>query len=166
LYRGNYNAAEKVLEETLVLFRDLGNPMGIAHVYHCQADLALHQGNYNRAAKLVSDSLSMARSLLTNISNREFSIMRLLIVGKLAYIHQDFEKAAQLLGSAESLREQNNYLFEPAIRAEYVEAVAQVRAQLYPAVFEVAWAEGQVMIEAEAITSALVYLQAEFDVLG
>ena len=92
--------------------------------------------------------------------------MRLLIVGKLAYVHQDFEKAAQLLGSAESLREQNNYLLEPLPRAEYEEAVAQVRAQLDPATFEAAWTEGQVMTEAEAITSALSYLQAEFDVLG
>jgi len=166
LYRGNYNAAEKYLEETLTLFRDLGNQMGIAHVYHCLADLALHQGDYDRAAKLASDSLSMAQGLLTNISNREFSIMRLLIVGKLAYVHQDCEKVAQLLGAAESLREQNGYLLEPLPRAEYEEAVEQVRAQLDPAVFEAAWAEGQAMTEAEAITSALGYLQAEFDVVG
>ncbi len=165
LYRGNYNAAEKYLEETLALYHDLGNQMGIAHVTHCLADLALHQGDYVRAAKLASDSLSMAQSLLTNFSNREFSIVRLLIVSKLALAHQDYEKAAQLLGAVESLREQNGYLLEPLPRAEYEEAIAQLRAQLDPAVFEAAWAEGQAMTEAEVVTAALDYLQAQFDVV-
>jgi hypothetical protein len=45
LYRGNDNVAGEQRQETLALCRDLGNQMGIAHVTHCLADLALHQGN-------------------------------------------------------------------------------------------------------------------------
>jgi len=165
LYRGEYDAAREHLEETLALFRDFGNQMGIAHAYHCLADLALHQGNYKQAAKLVSDSLSMSQRFLGNFSNREFTVMRLLIVSKLACTHQDYEKAAQLLGAAESLREQNGYLLEPLPRAEYEEAIARVRAQLDPAVFETAWAEGQAMTVAEVVTAALDYLQVQFDVV-
>ncbi len=165
LYRGEYDAAREQLEEALALFRDFGNHMGIAHAYHCLADLALHQGNDKQAAKLVSDSLSMSQSFLGNFSNREFTFMRLLIVSKLARARQDDEKAAQLLGAAESLREQNGYLLEPLPRAEYEEAIAQVRAQLDPAGFETAWVEGQAMTEAEVVTAALDYLQAQFDVV-
>ncbi len=163
LYRAEYGAASEHLEETLALFRDVGNQMGIAHASHCLADLALHQGNYDRAAKLVSDSLSMSQSFLGNFSNREFSTERLLIVGKLALAHEDYEEAARLFGAAEALREQNGYLLEPLPRAEYKEAVAQVRAPLDPFVFETAWGEGQAMTEAEAITFALGYLQTQFD---
>jgi predicted ATPase/DNA-binding NarL/FixJ family response regulator/DNA-binding XRE family transcriptional regulator len=163
LYRGAYDTAREHLEETLALFRDVGNRMGIAHAYHCLADLALHQGNDQQAAKLVSESLSMSQRFLGNFSNREFTVMRLLIVSKLARARQDDEKAAQLLGAAESLREQNGYLLEPLPRAEYEEAIARVRAQLDPAVFETAWAEGQAMTEAEVVTTALDYVQAQFD---
>jgi tetratricopeptide (TPR) repeat protein len=165
MYRKEYDTARENLEEALALFRDFGNRMGIAHAYHCLADLALHQGNYKQAAKLVSESLSMSQSFLGNFSNREFSVMRLLIVSKLARARQGYEKAAQLLGAAESLREQNNHLFEPLPRAEYEEAIAQVRAHLDPAVFETAWADGQAMTEAEVVTAALEYVQAQFDVV-
>lgn len=166
LYRGDYNRAGKFLEETLALYRDLGNWMGMAHVTLCQADLALHQGNYERAAKLVSQSLLMSKSFLGHFSNREFSVMRLLIVSKLACTRQDYEKAAQLLAAAESFGEQHGYRLEPLPRAEYEEAATHVRTQLDPAAFETAWAKGQAMTEAEAITSALDYLRAEFDVVG
>jgi len=92
--------------------------------------------------------------------------MRLLIVSKLARACHDYEIATRLLGAAESLREQSAYLFEPLPRAEYEEAVAQLPAQLDPAVFEAAWAVGQAMAEAEAIVSALVYLRTKFDMVG
>src|SRR5262249_31139291 len=95
-----------------------------------------------------------------NFSNHEFTVMRLLIVSKLARARQDQEQAARLLGAAESLREQNGYLLEPLPRAEYEETLAQVRAQLGPAAFETAWAEGQAMTEAEVVTAALDYVQA------
>jgi predicted ATPase/DNA-binding SARP family transcriptional activator/tetratricopeptide (TPR) repeat protein len=163
VYRAEYAAAKEHLEETLALFHDVGNQMGIAHAYHCLADLALHQGNDERAAKLVSESLSMSRGFLGNFSSREFSTARLLIVGKLALAHEDYEAAASLFGAAESLREQNGYLLEPLPRAEYNEAVAQVRAPLDPLVFETAWREGHAMAEAEAITFALGYVQTQFD---
>jgi tetratricopeptide (TPR) repeat protein len=165
LYRGNYNAAEKYLEETLVLFRDLGNQIGIAHVTYCLADLALHQGDYNRAAKMVNDSLLIAPSFLSHVSNREFSIERLLIVGKLACADSDYEEAAMLFGAAEALRKQWGYLLEPLLQGEYTEAVARVRAQLDPALLETAWAQGQAMTEEEAITSALGYMHTQLGVM-
>jgi predicted ATPase/DNA-binding SARP family transcriptional activator/DNA-binding NarL/FixJ family response regulator len=157
LYRGNYRTAEQDLEETLALYRDLGNQMGIAHVYHCLANLALHQGDYDRAAKLVSDSLSMAQSLLTDISNREFSIIRLLIVGQLACARGDYEEAAMLFGAAEALRQRSGYQLEPLPQVEYTKAVARARTHLEIVVFEAAWAQGQAMAEAEATTAALGY---------
>jgi tetratricopeptide (TPR) repeat protein len=162
LYRGNDKLAGEQLQETLALCRDLGNQMGIAHVTHCLADLSLHQGDDAQAAKLVSDSLSMSQSFLVNVSNREFSIARLLIVAKLARAHEDYVAATRLFGVVEALQEQNGYLLEPLPQAEYEEAVAHVRTQLETGAFEAAWAEGHAMTEAEAVASALCYLQAHF----
>lgn len=68
------------------------------HVTYCFADLALHLGNYDRAARMLNDSLLRAPGFLSNISNREFSITRLLIVGKLACAKGDYEEAARLFG--------------------------------------------------------------------
>ena len=163
LYRGNDHVAERHLQETLVLCRDLGNAMDIAHVTHCLADLALHRGNNAQAAELVSDSLSRSQSFLTNVSNREFSVARLLIVAKLALAREEYGAAARLFGMVEALREQSGSLLEPLPRAEYKEAVAQVRTQLEDGAFEAAWAEGHAMTEAEAVASALSYLQAHFE---
>lgn len=165
LYRGNYNVAGEHLQETLALCRDLGNQMGIAHVTHCLADLALRQGNDAQAAKLVSESLSMSQSFLANFPNREFSIVRLLIVGKLARAHQDYEAATRLFGAVEALREQDGYLLEPLPRTEYEEALAHVRTQLETGAFEAAWAEGHAMTEAEAVASVLCYLQTRFGLM-
>jgi len=162
LYRGNDNVAERQLQETLALCRDLGNQMGIAHVTHCLAALALHQGNDAQAARLVSDSLSMSQSFLANVSNREFSIARMLIVGKLARAHGDYVAATRLFGAVGALRKQNGSLLEPLPQAEYEEAIAHLRMQLETVAFEATWAEGHVMTEAEAVSSALCYLQGHF----
>jgi len=162
LYRGNDTIAERHLQETLVLCRDLGNAMSIAHVTHCLADLALHRGNDAQAAELVSDSLLMSQSFLTNVSNREFSIARLLIVAKLALAREEYIMPARLFGVVEALGEQIGYLLEPLPRAEYEEVVAQVRAQLKTGDFESAYTEGHAVTEAEAVASALSYVQAHF----
>jgi hypothetical protein len=155
--------AERHLQETLALCRYLGNSMGIAHVTHCLAHLALRQGNDRQAAKLVSDSLSLSQSFLAHVSNRELSLVRLLIVGKLASSYADYETAGRLFGAVEALREQGGSRLEPLLQAEYEEAVTYTRMQLEAGAFAAAWAEGHTMTEAEAVTSALYYLQAYFE---
>jgi hypothetical protein len=44
----------------------------------------------------------------------------------------------------------------------WCEAIAHVRMQLETGAFEAAWAEGHAMTEAQAVASALCYLQAHF----
>jgi predicted ATPase/DNA-binding SARP family transcriptional activator/DNA-binding CsgD family transcriptional regulator len=162
VYRGNYTTAEQYLEETLALYRDLGNQMGIAQVCHCLADLALHQSEYDRAAILVRKSLSMAQNFLANFSNREFSIARLLIVGKLACVRSDYEEATSLFGAVEALRQQFGYLLEPLPLVEYQESLTNVQKHVDTTVFETAWTRGQALTEAEAIRFALDYLHSAY----
>lgn len=162
VHRGNYYTAEQYLEETLALYRDLGNQMGIAHVSHCLADLALHRGEYVRAATLVRKSLSMSQNFLGKFSNREFSIARFLIVGKLACVCSDYEEAARLFGAVEALRQQFGYVLEPLPLVEYQEAITNVQKHMDTTVFEEAWLEGQALTEAEAIRFALIYVQSAY----
>jgi predicted ATPase/DNA-binding SARP family transcriptional activator/DNA-binding CsgD family transcriptional regulator len=162
VYRGNFNAAEQYLKETLALFRDLGNQIGIAHVTYCLADLALHQGDYERAARMVNDSLLIAPSFLANFFNREYSIARLLIVGKLACVCQNYEQAARLFGATEALREQSGYVLEPLPQIEYQESMTNVQKHMDITMFEAAWTQGQTLTEAEAVRFALNYLQSAY----
>jgi hypothetical protein len=104
----------------------------------------------------------LSLSLLTNVSNREFTPVRLLIVGKLASSREDYEAACRLFGAVEVLREQGGYLLEPLLQAEYEDAVTSVRMRLEAGAFEAAWAEARTMTEAEAVASALSYLQTRF----
>ena len=162
VYRGNHTTAEQYLEETLALYRDLGNQMGIAQVCHCLADLALHRSEYDRAATLVRKSLSMSQNFLANFSNREFSIARLLIVGKLASVRSDYEEAARLFGAVEALRQQFGYVLEPLPLVEYQDSMTNVQKHMDTTAFETAWIEGQALTEAEAIRFALNYVHSAY----
>lgn len=107
-----------------------------------------------------------APGFLSNISNREFSIARLLIVGKLACAKGDYEVATRLFGAVEALRQQFGYLLEPLPLVEYQESMTNVRKHMDTTMFETAWIEGQAMAEAEATNFALDYLQTTYAIAG
>jgi hypothetical protein len=80
----------------------------------------------------------------------------------LAYIAaatEQRERAAQLFGAAEALRERIGSTMSAIERREYEAAVAQLGAQAEPAIDEAAWARGRALTLEEAVTYALAELR-------
>jgi hypothetical protein len=67
------------------------------------------------------------------------------------------QRAACLLGSAESVRESANSPMAPVERSEYTEQVAALRAQMDGASFAAAWATGRALTMDQAIAFALAH---------
>jgi predicted ATPase/transcriptional regulator with XRE-family HTH domain len=162
VYLGDYQSAERDLNETLAIWQNQGHEMGIIHALYCLAELALHREDFMGAARLLADSLNTTLRIPdweVNFSNREFSVDRLVIAGKLACALGDYPQASRLLGAGEAVRAQVGYVLEPLPRAEYEQAVAETRGQMGEAAFQHAWAEGQALNEADAVAEALAYVE-------
>ncbi len=65
------------------------------------------------------------------------------------------ERAARLLGAADTLRAQSGAAMLPFERAEYDPAIERLRASMDGATFEAAWSAGQAMGVADAVAFAL-----------
>ena len=80
--QGDYGRAQALLEESLVLRRELGDKWGIAHSLNSLGVVALDQGDYGAAQALFEESLVLRRELgdkwgiamtLTNLGNVAWS---------------------------------------------------------------------------------------------
>jgi tetratricopeptide (TPR) repeat protein len=162
IYTGDYTAAEQSLNESFTNWKNIGQPMGNAHVLQALSELALHQENFETAAKYLSDSIEMTKDFLqgNNFSLREFNIERLMIAGKLACALENYPQAARLLAAGEALRVQVGQDFDPLLRTEYEQAVTQTRTALGISTFAEHWADGQTLTEEVAIHEALAYVNA------
>jgi predicted ATPase/DNA-binding SARP family transcriptional activator/Tfp pilus assembly protein PilF len=60
---GEYERAVAQFEESLALFREMGNQQGIAHALSRLGSVAVHQGNYRWAAAAHEESLALKREL-------------------------------------------------------------------------------------------------------
>ncbi len=75
--------------------------------------------------------------------------------GFIAVERGETDRAARLLGAAETLRELAGAAMLSYERAEYDAFVARLRASLAPAAFESAWAAGRTMSVGDAVAFAL-----------
>jgi predicted ATPase/DNA-binding CsgD family transcriptional regulator len=63
IYQNDYEWAEVLCEESLVLFRELGDTQGIAHSLHYLGWAARERGNLTQAIPLVEEALALRRKL-------------------------------------------------------------------------------------------------------
>jgi predicted ATPase/DNA-binding CsgD family transcriptional regulator len=63
IYQNDYERAEVLCEESLVLFRELGDTQGIAHSLHYLGWAARERGNLTNATPLVEEALALRRKL-------------------------------------------------------------------------------------------------------
>jgi len=98
--QGDYAACEPLLEQSLALFRRMGDAAGISKVLGTQGNLARGRGHYVEATRLYSESLDTARGL-----EQSFEAAALLeSIASVAYMQGDREKAFTLYEESLAIR--------------------------------------------------------------
>jgi predicted ATPase/DNA-binding CsgD family transcriptional regulator/DNA-binding XRE family transcriptional regulator len=148
---GNIAQAMACFEESLALYKELGNQLGVAVVQLDTGAFYLLQGDVKRSTDYLEQSLTAFRELGYKVG----------IVGCLIYFSSILrlqsapERALCLLSAATALLEAIGETLDLFERIDYDRHLTAARAQLTPAAFDAAWAEGQQMTMEQAIELAL-----------
>ena len=87
--QGDYESGQRLLEESLVLERELGDRRGLAYLLNSMGQVVLAQGDYDTVRKLLEESLALLREL-----GDKFGIAGVFyILGNLARTQGDFIEA-------------------------------------------------------------------------
>ncbi len=151
LYQGDTAEAQRLLAESLVLHRQLQDKGAIAANLDNLGDVALEEGDLTAAQQHFRESLSLRREL----GSKGRLAYGLEGLAKTAGAAGDGERAARLFGAAATLRGTIGSPMPPALRLVYEQYLAVARAQLAPAAWDAAWADGQRMPVAQAVAYAL-----------
>jgi DNA-binding CsgD family transcriptional regulator len=151
LVHGDPAQATVVLDESLVLFREIGDNSNIAIGLMHAALAALAQGDYGRVRVLSEESLQ----LLQRAGDRQHIADCLKIMAGGAGVRGRAHRAARLWGAAEVLHEEIGVPLQP----EYLQLLKPYIAAARRSLGEVAWraalAEGRAMTPERAIGYAL-----------
>jgi predicted ATPase/class 3 adenylate cyclase len=142
--------AQRFYMESLVLRRKLNDRRGISIALTNLAEVALQQGNSPQARAFFLESLGLCREL----GDREGATYCLEGLAGVATARGQCERAAQLWGAAEMLREIIGTPLPPADRAGHDRLVAEARAQCDEAAWRAAWDVGRQMRLEQAILFA------------
>jgi non-specific serine/threonine protein kinase len=140
-----------LFEESLALFRELGNKRVLAGVLHNLGNVTLSQGEAVQAATLFAESLALNDETGYQPGIADCFVGLAGVAG--AQCHP--ERAVRLLGAAEPYLDAMRGFMPVADRTAYDRTVAAVQIQLDQATFAAAWAEGQAMPLEQAIAYAL-----------
>ncbi len=91
-YQCDFTVASLLLEESLAIFRELGDQRGIADVLNNQGVWARHQGNYTLASCLHEESLAIRRE----IGDQWGIASSLTTLGHLAFAQRDYAQGRTL----------------------------------------------------------------------
>jgi tetratricopeptide (TPR) repeat protein len=148
---GDLGRAQTLIEEGLDIVDPDGYWPELAFALLARGDVARAQGDPATAAQYYARSLR----IVVEHKDQPDVAERLEGFAKLAGAAQQPQRAARLFGAAEALRERIGTPLPAVERADYDGAVALARAQLDPAAFSAAWAEGKVLGWEEAAAYAL-----------
>jgi predicted ATPase/class 3 adenylate cyclase len=191
IQQGDYTLARSLLEESLAIRRQLGDKAGTAVLLNNLGMVAIQQGDYATARSFLDESLLLCRA----VGDKWLNAAGLDTLGDLARAQSDraaagshyeeslaiyrrlgdkrgiahclwglaavacmdgkHQRAAQLFGAAEALREASGVSLSKSERAEDDRYVAAVRAGLGEEAFTSARAEGRAMTVEHAIEHAM-----------
>jgi hypothetical protein len=149
-YLGDDARAKAVCEESLALFREVGDRWGTLSPLRTLTLVARREGDLARVAVLCREGLLVRRDL----GSRSEVDEQYEALGWVATTRGQPEQAARFLGAAEALRESMGTSISPVRRADYDSLVAQVHAALSKEAFTSAWAAGRAMTMEQAIDYA------------
>jgi DNA-binding CsgD family transcriptional regulator/tetratricopeptide (TPR) repeat protein len=148
--QGNYERAATAYEESLHLSQQLGSRPFAARAQSGLGFLARARGDPELAYRLFQESIAVWGEIddLTSIA-----ICLEAIAGTICSLGGPF-RAAQLLGTAEALREQLNYPIPRRALPTYQQTIAGIQSSLSMIQFATAWMEGRALSPAAAIALA------------
>lgn len=147
---GDFENAFSLLQESLNIFRQTGG-FFLIHVLGLVGHTARDIGDYNRAQVYYRESLNLrvARGDLLAV------VMSLEDFSALALLQSNLERAALLLGAAESLCLKIGRAAPAGSQAEYRRTVDAVRQELGEEAFGKNWMEGRAMTQEQAVEYAM-----------
>jgi ATP/maltotriose-dependent transcriptional regulator MalT len=147
--QGDVSRARSLLEESLVLFKEVGERGRIAGVLVDQGLISLSQGDYAAARLLMEDSLQRSLEL-----DSKWETARCL-EGLAAVVAAQGEpvRAVWCLSAAQALRQALGTPLPSLLQALHESTMASVRAHLGEQAFAAAWAEGGTMTPEQALAA-------------
>jgi predicted ATPase len=138
-WRGECDEAETLLNECLFSSRELNDRVMIAECLFYLGSLATKKDDFDAARSLLAQSLVLSQE----IGHIEVVARCLEEFAACAWMQEQPERVALLLGSAEALREATNSPISPAYRIENQRYLANARAALGSKAFSALWIQGR-----------------------
>jgi predicted ATPase/DNA-binding CsgD family transcriptional regulator len=149
--QGEYARAAELYSESLALYHELGNEAEIPAILHNQGYVALGTGDDVAARELFAESLRRQHTA-GNMAGIAEGLQGL---AALALAQRRLDRAARLLGAAETIRAAHPAPIWPAEQWEIDRQISAVRAQLPAPRRAQLWQEGQAFSTAQAVAYAL-----------
>jgi tetratricopeptide (TPR) repeat protein len=150
--KGEYAEARALCEQLVAYARALRDPVELADGLLGLAQVALRQGDEAGTVAAVREAVL----LYYKVGNLDRPGQCASFAAGVARLRGDLRRAATLLGAADALwRPYQDNPFRPNMDAEYVRLRPLVRAELAPADFNAAWAEGQQMTVRQVMADIL-----------
>ncbi|HEY8284222.1 MAG TPA: tetratricopeptide repeat protein [Chloroflexota bacterium] len=147
---GDFAAAAARYEEALHIYRVLEDEQGVAIMTVNLAEVLRYQEEYRRSSSLYQESLTMHR----DAGNKVGILACIEGLAALARTTGEAERAARLLGAAESLRARVGAGLHGNDKLDYERNLAALRADLPPETLAAAWAEGARMTMEQVVAYA------------
>jgi serine/threonine-protein kinase PknK len=148
---GDYATADAFYQRSMVIRQALGAREQIGVLYQLMGTCRQRQGDFATARTLYMEYLAIGREF-----NSTYHINQVLgLLGSLAAVQRQPERAARLIGAAAVLHETTRTRAIPLIEALFAEGIQLARQALGEEAFATAWAAGSAMSSEEAIAEAL-----------
>jgi len=148
--QGNYAEARSRFEDCLPLYTTLNDWHRTSMVRSEVAHLERRQGHIAQARPLYRETILEWQ----NLGHRAAVAHELECFAMIAKAQEEEQRAAQLFGAAEALRENIHIPMTPLERVEYDHEVNDLRNNMDEAAFAKAWADGRTMSMEQAIALA------------
>lgn len=150
--RGDFTRARTLLQDCLATYRRMADKAGIALVAGNLAVMVFREGDYEAAHSLVMESLKLFREL----GEVRGMASDLQLVGILAAMRAQPQRAAQILGAVEAARETIGAPFAQTERVlyDYERCMAAIQCALSAEALARAWAKGREMRLEKAVEYA------------
>ena len=149
---GDYATADEFYERSMAIRQAVGSREQIGVLYQLMGTSRQRQGDFARARTLYRALMAIGRELGLDA----FHVNQVLgLLGSLAAVQEQPERAARLIGAAAVLHETARTRPIPLTEALFAEGIESARQALGEEAFATAWAAGRAMSSEEAIAEAL-----------